>query len=1435
MIRFISVLLFALTLCTAQAQTTVAWLTNATGLASLPPTSSRQAVSVGNESSGWSQWNWNATSTASTNSTVVAYTGLATGRWIQSPITGVAVGLTTATVPTTGNSVVNKTALDAAISTNRTRSVYSKSDLPALTGLSDGAIVVVAGTTDPDGASTWKWSASSTASTNVDTIATTALSTGRFARAFSIQTPVRQSLYSIYSPTVTRGFVLDSSSSPYKYNHDASLAWFGDRWFAQWNANTNQLESNAGQVNLQSTSTDLVTWSTPEQVFISATTSTNPVYFNWSTDLQWQPSMVNVGSELWSLWMNQVPGTYPTGWQIYFSRLTSPTAKWQNTQLNLNYTENGMTFYGFPTQNPLQLQSGRVVAPLVWVATNFVSPAPSGWPVGTVFWTQEKRAGVIYTDDGGSNWKVGGTTTLPGYNYVTWEPTIQQSEDGTIRMYCRNLDYINFSASQYVLTAVGASDGQVFGPLSISAVETTSSRIGSVKQYGKFSRQLSLMNDWKGGGFVTDRYNGAVAFSRSGSDDFILGAPFSGTDTVVSYPQGVVKDDKISVIYSQGSVPRSIKTAIIDPAPDPSSYYLIPRQNDTINPYVSYVAGPPEYFLHTTVSTMYSVATSAGWTDTNRVSLGAWLYRTNNAAVEAYFDNRNVDSLKGLLVASLAGVPYVNVQVGSTSTNVFFSTLSIPTNGWSYLGITIDLAASGITLYVVDSAGSATTETRTLASYNGVNGSIMYVGRSRPGSSVTGFAGRIRHAMVITGVAASANNHRYWHGLDQSALGASDWTGTETNPGLLYYDYWAASSNAGSNDAAWLANWAPTGNALRGNAYSSTVGGLTSLVVTGTGSAGVELPPFKRGEQLQFGTKLFITNKTSGFDQILATIGTVGSQVLILSRTNNPTSVEMWSQANGGYYTLGSYVTNQWTPLSVTFDGASVTASWNNGAPMRALMYQDAPRLFVGQGYLGTRTVNPRDGLAVDVASTWNHVGQKMTPNMESAPQLTSAAVLGTLPTLSLIDTDVPTTNLISANATHVYIGQTAGSGARGFSVETASGNTTAAGEAASARNVINSYGQTANTTVNYYGGTNTSPTAPVSGVSIGAFFVAAYDGASVTSARSTYGAETTENWSVGANGTRNYVEVTGVGSATRRKTWYWESNGGVTHTDAAPVLNATATDGSSGYILNITGGTSSNMLRFQDAGVTKHTFGANGSLALSSITATNANLNGDLNVIGGFAMSNNAPVLTAVATNGSSGFRINVLGGFSSTVRFQTNSTTTHTFGGDGSIVATGPITATKYTSTVATGTAPLTVASTTRVPNLNADMIDGLQKTGIQPANQYLTNVAALTAQSLPSTIISVTENTQTGTTYTVLSTDNGKVVTLNNGSAITVTVPTLSAGFSCTFVQKGAGQVTFTASGTTISNAHSQTKTFGQYAVVTLYGLSSTAFVLAGDTGI
>jgi hypothetical protein len=92
----------------------------------------------------------------------------------------------------------------------------------------------------------------------------------------------------------------------------------------------------------------------------------------------------------------------------------------------------------------------------------------------------------------------------------------------------------------------------------------------------------------------------------------------------------------------------------------------------------------------------------------------------------------------------------------------------------------------------------------------------------------------------------------------------------------------------------------------------------------------------------------------------------------------------------------------------------------------------------------------------------------------------------------------------------------------------------------------------------------------------------------------------------------------------------------------------------------------------------------------------------------------------------------------------------------------------------------------------------------------------------------------NDQTGTAYTLLAGDNGKVVVLNNGSAVTVTVPSgLGAGFNCSFVQKGAGQVSFSASSTTINNRQSHTKINAQYGVASLVAYADNVFVLAGDT--
>ena len=95
------------------------------------------------------------------------------------------------------------------------------------------------------------------------------------------------------------------------------------------------------------------------------------------------------------------------------------------------------------------------------------------------------------------------------------------------------------------------------------------------------------------------------------------------------------------------------------------------------------------------------------------------------------------------------------------------------------------------------------------------------------------------------------------------------------------------------------------------------------------------------------------------------------------------------------------------------------------------------------------------------------------------------------------------------------------------------------------------------------------------------------------------------------------------------------------------------------------------------------------------------------------------------------------------------------------------------------------------------------------------------------------SASKNDQTGTTYTVAASDNGKVVVLNNASAINVDIDTgLPAGFNCSFVQKGAGQVSF-AGTATVNNRQSHTKINGQYGVASIVAYDTDTYILAGDT--
>ena len=81
-------------------------------------------------------------------------------------------------------------------------------------------------------------------------------------------------------------------------------------------------------------------------------------------------------------------------------------------------------------------------------------------------------------------------------------------------------------------------------------------------------------------------------------------------------------------------------------------------------------------------------------------------------------------------------------------------------------------------------------------------------------------------------------------------------------------------------------------------------------------------------------------------------------------------------------------------------------------------------------------------------------------------------------------------------------------------------------------------------------------------------------------------------------------------------------------------------------------------------------------------------------------------------------------------------------------------------------------------------------------------LTTAQTLTNKTLTSPLINLGINTQTGTSYTPVLGDNGQIVTLNNASAISVTIPTNASvaypvGAQINFAWiTGAGQPTITA---------------------------------------
>jgi hypothetical protein len=115
---------------------------------------------------------------------------------------------------------------------------------------------------------------------------------------------------------------------------------------------------------------------------------------------------------------------------------------------------------------------------------------------------------------------------------------------------------------------------------------------------------------------------------------------------------------------------------------------------------------------------------------------------------------------------------------------------------------------------------------------------------------------------------------------------------------------------------------------------------------------------------------------------------------------------------------------------------------------------------------------------------------------------------------------------------------------------------------------------------------------------------------------------------------------------------------------------------------------------------------------------------------------------------------------------------------------------------------------------------------------AGQVLT---AAQQNILATSIVAI--NAQTGTTYTAVAGDVGKLITASNAAAIALTIPpsVFAVGDQINIMQGtgGSGVVTITAgAGVTLNSNGTKLKTNGQYAVATVLCIAANTFVVLGN---
>jgi hypothetical protein len=432
--------------------------------------------------------------------------------------------------------------------------------------------------------------------------------------------------YVAYRPNVTRGFIVDANqpTALLRENHDATIQWFDGHFFAAFNGARNASEINRWQLNQVASSADGIVWGAPTPLneggcHDDAVTSCQ----------QWQPSMAVIRRQqakkppaLWAFWCQfQGATTHSANFSQsawFMSALEPGGGAWTHRRFDAPTRDtSGRDWILFPTQNPVQLASGRVLVP--------VSMMPDG-P------THHKGgvSSVLYTDDGGATFQLSPGTPEASIVPATdsWEPAVWEevhhpghhslggaasssvgrasssssssssslsssSSSSTVHMVIRAVSY-GVRSDEVLQHAVSHNQGCTWQPLQVLPIETVPNRpgigtwgtggdTGGASQHSE--RVLMLDSDWSPTATLTTsaescRFNLAMFFARPGDGPrFTAGFGLTGEEDFVMYPQWTAVNGSLFVAYSQGMVRRSIKFARVTPLPDPARFFVFPRSD----------------------------------------------------------------------------------------------------------------------------------------------------------------------------------------------------------------------------------------------------------------------------------------------------------------------------------------------------------------------------------------------------------------------------------------------------------------------------------------------------------------------------------------------------------------------------------------------------------------------------------------------------------------------------------------------------------------------------------------------------------------------------------------------------------------------------------------------------------------------------------------